>query len=605
MLTGSVQIVLLFAGNMSSLFDKLFKTNQGNQRRFGMLYESFLKCKKRRRFQSERRIKSKSSLIDKSKFLYDIPDSMIFPNTADSDETEENADAFLKEFGEFLDKDDNLPEEVLLKLGLSHLIEKNEQKITVNSDNSQNNAFTNKMSTSINTSPSLSSKAATNASNVGNTTSSSQNNKEIMNQINSLKRKYGSSPSAESRQAEFSTSTSKVKNNSQIKPSIINKLAPVSKKPFVETKSTDDSQNKPSDKDTDALEIVFCQTKKNTVKLGPKKSQVPPEKPVPRPTNKLSTDKPIKPLESQVVNGTKTFGESLSSLTSPQPSQISTPALLNDTSQPSNSTRSGFPPYINKDFVNARGNENNKKKKKNKNKKKGPLNHIVNNTNNMFDLLVKHMHLVGPYLTNYLNSLPRNEGVPQDSPWSGLPEIPNSGQFHSLEMDHSTRVLSNNHTLSQPEMNHCDTLPPIDNDGGDQVSTSNHNSHPYITPAQKRLSEIFKRLETDKTSENEIVHNKSEEEIARKKQITNLIMDSISNLTSERQAELDVEVKTEQPELGFSEDNVQVSSNSNEENQNLPETRRPLIFLKDPAQLLETPQGKCIKNHRSFQKLGV
>lgn len=174
---------------MSSLFDKLFKKSSKEKQRFGMLYQSFLKSKRRSRFQTEKtyRIKSNIPLIDKSKFLYDIPDSMIFPNTVSTiDETEENADEFLKEFGELLDPDYYLPENVLNLLGLGHLVESHSEHSEKSSESvtvSKNNDLIKNTST-VTTKPNICA-----AANV-NITKSDTGNQQIMEEINSLKRKY-------------------------------------------------------------------------------------------------------------------------------------------------------------------------------------------------------------------------------------------------------------------------------------------------------------------------------------------------------------------------------------------------------------------------------
>ncbi|KAL1460935.1 hypothetical protein WDU94_012871 [Cyamophila willieti] len=230
---------------MSTLFDKLFKKTQHDKQRFGMLYESFLKSKRRSRYQREEnaRIKSKSSLLDKSKFLYDIPDSMIFPNTAEKDETEENADVFLKEFGELLDKDYYLPERVLVQLGLSHLIEKNDtdtkrNKSAVAPQKStktitlSNNVFSNEKSSNTHF-------PGSSGSNNGRTMKNT--NQEILEKINSLKRKFN----AESGQPLQNGILSPKRNISNQDHS---KNRPPSQKPI---------------NVSDDLEIVFCETKTN------------------------------------------------------------------------------------------------------------------------------------------------------------------------------------------------------------------------------------------------------------------------------------------------------------------------------------------------------
>uniref|UniRef100_A0A8D8YTQ2 Uncharacterized protein n=1 Tax=Cacopsylla melanoneura TaxID=428564 RepID=A0A8D8YTQ2_9HEMI len=662
--------------NMSTLFDKLFKTTQRDKQRFGMLYESFLKSKRRSKYQREEnaRIKSKSSLLDKSKFLYDIPDSMIFPNTADKDETEQNADVFLKEFGELLDNDYYLPESVLVQLGLSHLIEKNDNntqqnKSTVDTQKSSytktvsNNAFQDKFR-SMNFPCPSSSNTSTRESITKNT------NQEILEKINSLKRKFNAQSgqplqtgilSPKQKIVSQNHSTSGNENNSTNNKAVVTeqtRIAPNLK------------NNLPSQKlvnNSDDLEVVFCETKTNlnpSLKIKSSKRNINLSKKTVSRTDNNKLGKSLNKLPSVTLRkpgntltttkSTKIPNTKISAKSTVVPALTGSTQLhdihpSNDKTNTNSQSSSSQIPGSTSQKHNKQGISRSKVRKSRTTRKQSKK----QNRMSMFEsLLSKHL----PSILNSISQMPI-QVIPQ-TPWpeNHFPPILNNSegqngslnpnnpenlnhsnltisQFRSLnyngpiqvpiilprnknlETSNTDQVNINKtegplHTAIKSEVDHTNLGDDLVNNENGCTNANQNDDVPNPTQDDKLTKAPFYST-TDATR---TPLNASNDHLPRSEVVAS-IMDSILSLTSERQTQLDTILKTEientqhdhlstnQEEIDCPSQSEQVTNedtNSNQENALLPmctneedisanETRRPLIFLKSPSQLLKAP----------------
>ncbi|KAI5747332.1 hypothetical protein M8J77_013589 [Diaphorina citri] len=564
---------------MSSLFDRLFKTANCDKKRFGMLYQSFLKSKKRTKYQTEKtyRIKSKSSLIDKSKFLYDIPDSMIFPNTAETDETEENADVFLKEFGELLDTDYYVPENVLLLLGLSHLIENKECETSdqekqldppEKSVDKNKQSTANKISNDKNNSPKLPGKSGSNTetSTTTTTTQKKTNNfTEILNEINSLKRKFNISndtPGTSSQKLKTMKLNNEISNNMKspsLKPNIVNK-SQLSHSSSISPKNApsgnfegpkDAPKETSSPSPSDELEIVFCepQNKKST-------------------SNKNNLNRPKSKVEHSKTNVKKrplhTGEANVSSRNNlPKPVlNIIGKQSLNSQSQ-SEKDKSGSSPIL-KPFAAV-----------------SQLFNSLNNNHHVSHNINKNDSLSNRKQSNQIDSK----------------------LLHSKKLPNKKKRLQRTKDTISPNLLETEPNPwwlPGGNNFDEQVNENAFNT-PTVAPmlfsspthqidnyqCQTDFSKDLCSTISSNSPELPISVAEKMQDTAPDKQPKNLMDNhSSSDVTSPGQSGIDSVIKSETQCSDTPENNQENASPSPSSSNN----RRPLIFLKDPSLLLKEPE---------------
>lgn len=535
---------------MSSLFDRLFKS-QTQQQRFGKLYESFLKSKRRSRFQTEKtyRVKSSTSLIDKTKFLYDIPDSMIFPNTSDIDETEENADVFLKEFGDLLDKDYYLPESILNLLGLSHLIENNgnteDQKSNEDSAKSADVSKSNQPNEFTNTTANKSSSRSVVSTNSNSSKNNSGNDfNDIMIKINSLKSKFNTN---NDKQGMFGPPSKNIKKN------IDSTSDPKTKNPSSNSNTTS----------TDELEII-CETAPNTSKfsvIGTPKRRInfvknrksfpkiclPQRIKLGKKGARQVQDKGPNSLSDNIIQSTQRLIET-QSINNKESDQIMT------NSNVSNQNEAHSPSLLNKVA-------------------KVPTNTIKNNQvsqslqNKVSNLSAKSMeHKPGKSKSPSPKKKKRKsiQSVDQNQMWKNvnmmfnhiLDQMKINSEAHHMSVHNVAKFTGNNvipNNLNEMENTAMFSIPPCDIIGNEAVDVN--------------ISSIS--------------HNTLDES---RQELVSCITDPFYN----QREELD------------KKPNVATNSNDNNKDEGpLSNTRRPVIFLKDPSLLLKEPETRTRKSDES------